>query len=285
MKTAFKLTFFFIALFLGVSCSEKSEDLTVNRGINTLEEYMPLGTWHNDMLTLADSIISSQASRGADFSIFEADSALFAEIHSAYLKEAAKLDISADERAALIEALNEIELFDPEYTYRKLFPNNSTNSLKKLLTQLESQGIIDSYESRLIMDLTVAIQDDYYTPDPVVLESTINTICDQWEQHYGPMDEKAGVFSGQVLAIAKSSVTWWNEEIVLGSRALPAWVAADAGGALSHAIGSCIIQYAASGTINWRHVGYTALGGAVMTSTGVTRCLISSIKHIGDIFM
>lgn len=96
-----------------------------------------------------------------------------------------------------------------------------------------------------------------------------------WTQMQYQTDSNAGYISGYVIAIALSSIDWWelNPECrTLMSKSttlIPARVAADAIGAIWGATSAAIGSYVVNGEVRWGSVGYGVLSGAVAGSTGV----------------
>jgi hypothetical protein len=103
----------------------------------------------------------------------------------------------------------------------------------------------------------------------------LNNMKKKWIMMKYPSDSNVGYLSGYVIAVALSSIDWWELNPESGAlmtksiNIIPAWVAADAVGALWGATSAAIGSYIVNGGVRWGSVGYGALSGAVAGSTGV----------------
>jgi hypothetical protein len=62
--------------------------------------------------------------------------------------------------------------------------------------------------------------------------------------------------------------------------ALPAWAAADIGGAIVSGAIAASGQYTLTGEVNWEVVGWSAVGGGISTSTGAAGKVASFISKL-----
>ena len=277
-------------LVLAILCLSCSADLdtttaTTKNKVNNLENYIALGKLHNDLLEVAEEVCAEEATRSSDFTFMAKDSVLFSRIHSQQLMAVKNMEIGEAEKAFLTASLNEnILYYQTDSVYEAIGTDKSPIPMKSELDQLINQGIIDAYEYTVIASLLNYINQNHETGDHEALKKHIELECKMWDIHYGKMEEKAGEFSGRILGIAKASIDWWDENYE-ETRALPAWVGADAAGAIIGAIHNAGTQYIATGKVDAKQVGYHALGSAVISSTGVVKCVATWINRAITIAM
>ena len=270
-------------LVLAILCFSCSADLdestaTSKNKVNNIDDYIALGKLHNELLEVAGNVCTEVISRSEDFSFMANDSALFRQIHTQQLMAVAEMSIGEAEKSYLKASLNEnISFYQTENVYNALNGPDNTRYLLTELYKLVKEGIIDIQEQTLLNSLVFYINSDYEDGDHERLKKNIDSLCKRWERLFGDKEEKAGEFSGQIIGIAKASIDWW-EENTEETRALPAWVGADAAGALVGGIVSATAQYLTNGNVHLKQVGYHALGSAVISSTGVVKCLASWIN-------
>lgn len=165
------------------------------------------------------------------------------------------------------------QYYDTELFYKDYFVKvNGQLPVVDGLRELKDQGSIDDFEFRNLKELCEIIA--MYKSGIVSLNYLGNAINDyeqKWAEHYTELPRVSGQTFAYVLSIARSSYEWWSEqEEQTGTRAVPAWVAADVGGAIVGAViegGSQYLLYRK--VTNWKSVGCKALGGAVVASTGI----------------
>ena len=270
MKT-FKLFLYLMTMLcVSIACSSSHEDsdLTSNAPVNNFEEYLAFGNIHNDMLDVACSVCARLDSRSGEFDFLGDDAELFELIHQEQIEAVRNSSMDERDKNSLINSLNEyIGFYQTENVYNQLI---STDSIPSTLKELERNGIIDSFEFDLLIELYNITIDNYNTGDQEEMSKMINSLCVRWENYYGGMDKKAGVLSGYILGISKSSINWWNENYT-PTRVVPFWVATDVAGALISGVIHAGLQWGSSGKVEWKHVGFAALGGAITSSTGVVR--------------
>lgn len=114
-------------------------------------------------------------------------------------------------------------------------------------------------------------QIDYNT-----MKANISNLRNTWNQQGFNVTLHQGDISAYTLNIADSSVSYWyrynsmyGTRVIkngLRTQVLPAWVAADAAGALGGAIGAGLDSYYHTHHIDWGSVGSWAVGGAVAAS-------------------
>ena len=269
-----------VLAILCFSCSADIENTTVTskNKVNNIDEYIAIGKLHNDLLEVAGNVCTEAISRSEDFSFMANDSAIFRQIHAQQLAAVEKMAIGETEKSYLKASLNEnISFYQTENVYKALNGSDNTRYLLTELYKLNKEGIIDLHEQTLLNSLVFYINSDYEDGDHERLKKNIDSLCKRWERLYGDKEEKAGEFSGQIIGIAKASIDWW-EENTEETRALPAWVGADAAGAIVGAAVNATSQYLSTGKVHLTQVGYHALGSAVVSSTGVVKFVASWIN-------
>jgi hypothetical protein len=108
------------------------------------------------------------------------------------------------------------------------------------------------------------------------LKSFTLQLKDEWLAMGYTVDSENGRIMAYTLAISLASLEWWEENpdglkssrSLKSALALPAWAAADIGGAIVSGAIAASGQYTLTGEVNWEVVGWSALGGGVSTSTG-----------------
>ncbi len=271
-----------VLTLLCISCNADFEESTTSskNKVNNIDEYIALGKLHNELLEVAENICTIAKSRSEDYPYIGNDSALFRQIHTKQLMAVEEMPISESEKMFFKASLNEnIRFYQTDNVYETLNGSNNTVNILVDLHKLYMEGIIDHQEEALLKILTFAVNSNRRDGDHTKLKVTITTLCKKWENYYEDKDEKAGEFSGQILGIAKASVDWWDENS-METRALPAWIGADAAGAIIGAIHNAGTQYLVNKNVDLRQVGYHALGGAVISSTGIVKCVAVWINKI-----
>jgi hypothetical protein len=106
------------------------------------------------------------------------------------------------------------------------------------------------------------------------MKSDIASLKTTWSQQGFNTSLHQGDISAYTLNIADSSVTFmYNYNATYGQRTefVPLWLAADAVGALGGAIAAGMSSYSNTGHVNWKDVGWWALGGAISSSVPGTK--------------
>lgn len=254
---------------VGISCAH--HDLNYNspaqKKINNFKEFEVLGNIHNELLYVGGLCYRDNFSR----SISLADSILFSEIHQQQKLAVNNLSLTDRNKNILTTSLDEyVKFYDTDCVYKELndyFDNSKQSNYLKTLKDLK---IITLEDKRLVELLICAVNCNKSDGDQESLKRKIDDLCQQWIFYFEGKTEKEGEFSGQILSIAKSSIEWW-EDNKIETRALPAWVGADAAGAIIGAGHNALNQYIARGNVDLQEVGLHALGGAVIASTGVVK--------------
>ena len=132
--------------------------------------------------------------------------------------------------------------------------------------------LIDSFQKAEVQQISVFALDDTLS----TLENEFKSIVHQTETNYG-------YITGAVLAVAKESYNWWlnnpgaiqvnsiktTNKIDNKIQAIPLVVANDIAGALVGAGIAVSGQMIINGEVDWGIVGWSAVSGAVIGSTGV----------------
>lgn len=238
---------------------------------NDFDKYLVFGKIHNNLLEVAASVCNSEKSRAGDFAFLDADSTLFRRIHSEQLVAVERLSISDSEKLFLKASLNEnIPFYQSDNVYNALQSNIDTKSLQEIIFDLRAKRIIDDWDQILVNMLIDYIKENHEDGDHAKLKKNIWLLKKIWLSKFSQKEEGAGAFSGYILGIACDSVDWW-EENTQDTRAIPFWLGADAAGAIIGAAHNAAIQYLTNKNVNLTQVGFHALGGAVISSTGIVK--------------
>lgn len=203
--------------------------------------------------------------------------------------------------------LKEYEMFLDNNYFRRYCTKQCTRSSKEEIESYFKEGYegempsLDSmidylYEVGVLQDNAYKILKDMVDLIVKSLEGQISDanferaidglIIDFDKQEYKEGNSD-GEIVGPVLAISRSSLEWWaeNPEACLAEDKLPAVVAADAGGAITGVVidsirqGLCI-GFGAQNGWDWSSTGWTALGGAVDGSLGLSSKVIKAISNL-----
>ncbi len=119
----------------------------------------------------------------------------------------------------------------------------------------------------------------------------IEGLATQWRNHYGiQLITKKGKFSAYIIGISLSSAQWWedNPESAAPQTRVAPWVYIDALGAIRSACYSAIQQQISSqmsGNLDWEQIAYSALAGAVISSTtGLKQVAAIAATILSEIF-
>lgn len=156
----------------------------------------------------------------------------------------------------------------------ELVKHVSDPRIEKSLEIMKADGAIDEFELRSVNRLLMAFKQDANWDEFVQL---IDELSSSYENRY-ERGVNEGELLGATLAIANASKEWWIEnpnapysQEQPSLRLLPAWLAADAVGAVLGGVISYAYQEA-TGDCNENDpcdLGGAILAGAVMGSTGV----------------
>ncbi|MDE6236206.1 MAG: hypothetical protein K2M56_10700 [Muribaculaceae bacterium] len=268
-----KKQFFLMLLFcIGlISCSNtneepKAEDQTTP--INSLENYRFWGDAHNALL---EATVNNYGIRTRVVGDEDAHPS-YDELNQLQLQYALALDMDENYKPVLCQGLTQFKAYyDTDQLYNDYFvKKNGSYPIVDEFKELRNNGIIDGFEFTYIKELCEVIaQYKQGIVSLTFLDNEIKMIDGKWAEHYQDVGTPQGQTLAYVLCIASSSVEWWSEQEV-HTRVVPAWVAADVGGALVGAAiegGTQFIKF--NRVTSWTNVGCKALGGAVVASTGI----------------
>lgn len=195
--------------------------------------------------------------------------------------------LSESEKQMLSAAIIETKRFvDFDYSYNKMFPNQENRqksasidemTLFELVEKSKEDGLIDEFEYNSLMALGEKVKLSYEgVISDFELKSFTLQLKDEWLAMGYTVDSENGRIMAYTLAISLASLEWWEENpdglkssrSLKSALALPAWAAADIGGAIVSGAIAASGQYTLTGEVNWEVVGWSALGGGVSTSTG-----------------
>ncbi len=273
----------FMSFFIIYSCSkQKSNDNTL-----TINEYNRYGAIHNDFLTNVRNN-------------FEPDDDIISEdekieyIYQFNLNFAQQQPLSNSEKELLVNSFNKYKHFIKTQNVAKLFTNESaqfrsTNdslnmNVFDLINELYNLGVIRTESYQILYNLATDIKDNY---DGLITNDELKNRINSYIQDFnnaGYEEGGEGEMIGTVLAISLHSLEWWEQNPDATSYsgrgvsnfAVPAWVVADAAGALFGAAWNLLGQ--SGGDIDWESVAWSALGGAIFSSSGIVRNIYRWIK-------
>lgn len=272
-------TFIAILAIIGVSgilsCEKEinsKEELTLK-----VSDFSKAGEIHNAFLTNANN----------NLEIVEGVNDLNekVEIISNFNKEyAASLDLSMKDRQNLIKSLdNHKEFVLSDKLTEKSFGNSYLKSGKiedanifELIENLKSTSTINEETYNILNRLSLDLKSNYeYSLSDAQLKLNVLQLIGEFREIGYKTDSGEGKMLGTILALSISSIEWWEEnpdafgENLKSTKALPVWAAMDIVGGVIGAGMSVAIQASVNEEVNWEIVGYSALGGAVVGSTGI----------------
>jgi len=103
------------------------------------------------------------------------------------------------------------------------------------------------------------------------MKANIASLKNSWSQQGFNTSLHQGDISAYTLNIADSSVSYWYRYNGNKVQLLPAWLAADAVGALTGGIAAGLDSYLNTGKVNWKSVGVWAVTTGVGASIPSTR--------------
>jgi len=265
-----------IATIVNTSCKKTDEVPNSNVEKLSFESFEKYGSIHNDFLSNFKSEFDinpeiTTVRDGIDY------------ISQFNINFAMELDIDNVEKKALINSLEKHKRFlhTPEF-YNELFVSSfkstgeSTGLYFESTEQAHNLGIIDDFEFNRINLIGQKVKDNH---DGLISDYELKTIIlqikDEWIAKGYSIDSDNGHALAITLAISLASLEWWEEnpdafgDNQNGTKALPAWAAADVVGAGYSAVVAGIGSYSTTGEVNWGAVGIAAGGGAVAGSTGI----------------
>ncbi len=201
-------------------------------------------------------------------------------IHIGFVEKCALSDIDRKileqefQRAKYLYNVNSVlELVNKETLIKS---EKETQTLYSILDTALNYQIINKFESSILLEL-IDLSNLCFNGliSQGELGNSIKQLKEDWLAAEYDSNSNYGYISGYAIAISLSSLEWWEknaegqELMTKEIKLIPAWVAADAVGALWGAASGAIGSYLVNGEVNWGSVGFGALSGAVAGSTGV----------------
>lgn len=265
-----------------ISCNKSYDNAKPKAEKLRFESFEKYGKIHNDFLTnVKDNFNPDKNINTLKDGINYIDN-----FQQKFLKS---LDISDNDKSLLSKSLTDNkELVVYEKTYNKLFPSgkslknsdseDTSLALFDIIEKVKDQGVIDDFEYKSLSELGMKVKQSYegLISDPE-LKSFVIQLKEEWISKGYTVESENGRVVAYVLAISLASLEWWenNQEgglksssILKRTKALPAWAAADIGGAIVGGAWRALSSYQRSGKVDWGGVGRSALGGGIATSTG-----------------
>lgn len=259
--------------FLSLSSCDGERDLT--NYADPLQPYIAFGNIHNAMLEKTQEAIEENITRSEGF-----NAADWTELHELQKEQVQYMDISDRHKIILKNALDtHFDYYNINQIWEKAYSTTSDNTVSEmelLIIQLHSLSLIDNFERILLTKLNEYIIKQKSEPQFAILFA-IQGLANEWRKHYGNTSllkdqPKQGIFSAYILGICISSAQWWEEnpENAAPSTRVAPWVYIDALGALRAGCYAAIQQQVTSnlsGKVDWEGIVYSALAGAVVSST------------------
>lgn len=282
------LLYIFIAMTLitQASCKTESELISSN---DPLAEYLAFGNIHNSMLEKTQEAIEARSTKGEEFNLED-----WKELHELQKEQVQYMDISDSQKVLFTNALDShFEYYNIDNIWEKSYSLSSDNNkceIVSLINSLHASSIIDSFERDLLKKLSEYIIRQKNEPQFAILLA-IEGLATQWRNHYGiQLITKKGKFSAYIIGISLSSAQWWedNPESAAPQTRVAPWVYIDALGAIRSACYSAIQQQISSqmsGNVDWEQIAYSALAGAVISSTtGLKQVAAIAATILSEIF-
>lgn len=282
------LLYIFIAMTLitQASCKTESELISSN---DPLAEYLAFGNIHNSMLEKTQEAIEARSTKGEEFNLED-----WKELHELQKEQVQYMDISDSQKVLFTNALDShFEYYNIDNIWEKSYSSSSDNNkceIISLINSLHASSIIDSFERDLLKKLSEYIIRQKNEPQFAILLA-IEGLAAQWRNHYGiQLITKKGKFSAYIIGISLSSAQWWEEnpESAAPQTRVAPWVYIDAFGAIRSACYSAIQQQISSqmsGNVDWEQIAYSALAGAVISSTtGLKQVAAIAATILSEIF-
>lgn len=263
-----------ISILIGFASCSQDEPIQNNQNLpfRTIDDsYGIWGKMHNDFL---DQALDNYHPNSAEKVIGDEEAhPNYDALNAAQINYARSLNLPSDEEEALCEALVEYKpYYEPDKCFNDYFINKSSNTpvIQQKINYLYQSRMIDEFEYSLLTSLvTDVINIQNGVTNSNGFKILLYSYFQQWNQHFGYMENNQGQLSAYILSIADASYTWWSENNVTGTRLAP-WIAADAAGAIVGGAVNAAKQYITNRRIsNWKKVGYNALASGVIASTGV----------------
>ena len=265
-----------LPFFIFMGCIEgKVSDL--EPGLLQFEYFEKAGTLHNQFLSNVKNNLTIDEKVGSRSDIIN----YITEFQNDFLLNC---NLSDSSKTLMV---NEFErskyLTDFEVTRGLVMQDQSeikdgdTLSVFTLLDKAEAYNILDTFELRAMNKLADLSKLGFEgSISPYEFVRALERMKSDWISMGYTSDANVGYLSGYTIAISLASMDWWEDNADAGMLEIkgtniivPAWVVADAIGALWGATSGAVGSYIINGEIKWGSVGFGALSGAVAGSTGV----------------
>lgn len=164
---------------------------------------------------------------------------------------------------------------------------NNESTLPEIIEQANLEGLLDEFEYQSLVTLGQKVKMSYKgLLSESELQAYVEVLQIEWVNQGYTVESEYGQTLAFVLSISRASLEWWEENPDAGLTTnipngrvavLPAWAAADIGGAIVGGAWRAINSYQRQlpgnrdlGNIDWEGVGRSALGGAIIASTGAS---------------
>lgn len=262
----FKFLVFVAISILAIGCTNHQSDTDpTTPKLRSIEDYAWIGKLHNDFL---DGIAEKNAIENTRS---ETDTIDWELVHQEHLNQVQALELESNYKVTLTTSLNASKpYYHTDNLYADIFPNNSLYEYYGQLQILLSRHIIDITELGMLKELGMSTKQNMDGEiSNAELTDVVMNLCDKWNKKYGQSMIRDGEYSAHILAIAKSSMEWWSEADIPETRSASLVISADIAGALITAVTSASAQYLANKRIDGVVVAYSAVGGAIVGSTGI----------------
>lgn len=269
-----------VALFIFLlGCNKDTaiqEEPIVTTSTLKVSDFSKLGEIHNAFLSnVNDNFNAVKKEESLDERI---------EVLNNFNKEFAKtLNLSEHQKQFLIDGLeNHKDLVVTENLARKSLrlganttAEDSEESAFVLIEGLKSAEQISEGSYSILNRLVLDLKSNYeHSLSDAQLKLNIKKLVKEFDNLNFTDDSQEGQMIASILAISIASIEWWKENPKAFAEnaktmALPVWAAADVVGGVIGAGASALIQYKVNGEINGEIVAYSAVGGAVVGSTGI----------------
>lgn len=262
----FKILAFITISILAIGCTNQQTDTEpTTPTLRSIEDYAWIGKLHNDFLDGVAKKNTNENTRS------EADTVDWELVHQEHLRQVQALELADNYKATLTTSLNESRpYYHTDNLYADIFPNNSMYEYYAQLQMLLTRHVIDITELEMLKELGMSTKQnmDGEISNAEFTEVVMN-LCNKWNIKYGHSMIRDGEYSAHILAIAKSSMEWWSDADIPETRSAGFVISADIAGALISAGTSAFAQYSANQRIDGKVVAYSAVGGAIVGSTGI----------------
>lgn len=275
-----------VVLAVFISCNKK--DIVVDEPTTTIkvDNYAYLGNWHNDFLFNAkketENIDDMNPSKDEAMDILLKININYAQ---GTMPKGMEFSRIKEDFKELSHFSNEKYLAERTFLPKELRSTSVDDglSLFDMISLLKKEGFLSSFSESLLLDLTNNLKLNYeknlsdYEMKQIILD-----LSRKFDSHGFPNGSEEGEMIGNILAISKASVECWekNPDLMPSDRKIAPWVASDIAGAAVGAVSGAVGSYLNNGRITAGGVGYGALAGAVVASTGVVGKISKFIHEI-----